>query len=47
MTEKRVYGGKGYDWSKGRTMEDMKAEVKWKERKDREERREREKEKKR
>ena len=47
MTEKRVCGGKGYDQSKGRTMDDMKAEVKWKERKDRDEHRERDKKEKR
>ena len=43
MPTEKTYGGKDYDWSKGRTMGDMKAEAKWKEGKDRKEHRERQK----
>lgn len=41
MSEKRIIGGKDWDWNYGRNRSDMKAEAKWKESKDRKETKER------
>ena len=43
MADKRVIGGNDYDHFYGRNREDMKAEAKWKESKDRKEHQERQK----
>ncbi len=43
MPTRKVYGGKNYDWNYGRTRDDLKAEAKWKESKDRKERQEQDK----